>query len=88
MILNVCYVSVGLFCTVFNGIYSKNFVVSRKNYENIFGPNHFTSEGKPIFGNKSSNRAVKIGKRLSEMFWNHSIVFIIINHIRKLFKKC
>ena len=29
---------------------------------------YFTSEGKPILGNKPSNRAVKIGKRPSEMF--------------------
>ena len=42
MILNVCYVFVGLFCTVCNGIYSKMFifVVSCKNYEKNVGPNH------------------------------------------------
>ena len=39
--------------------------------------NHFTSVGKLILGTKPSNRAVKIGIRPSEMFWNDSEVFEI-----------
>ena len=53
MILNGCYVSVALFCTVCNDVYSKMFIFGSI-MDSRLPPCNAISEGRPPFSNTSS----------------------------------